>query len=143
MAYTFPVTSEAYEMVRAAIGLEVDNVIVPDSLISSPVHKLEAERFIDRSVSSATIDGGEYEDRLLYAAALYIAALIVPKLRLVTSERIEGGNLSFASVDLQTHAEKLERQAQDAISDIQIDSGESASASINTNFFVLGRRRFR
>lgn len=140
----FAFNEALYPDVRAAIGLDVDETSVPDTTLALPVYKGEAERFIMRNLSEAQYTDPEYADEAQYAATLYLAALVVPAIRVVISERIAGGNLQYANVDLAGISARLMEQANARLADVQIalPGPEPVEAFDNPNFFDVARRQF-
>ena len=141
-AYQFPTNS--YEDVRAAIGLDIDEVSLPDSVLSRGVYKGEAERFIMRNLTQAQYETAGNKDEVDYAASLYLAALVTPTLRIVQSEKIAGGNLTYANVNLSEIASGLETRALGRIADIQNPSGNAGQVgAVNPNYFGVAKARRR
>jgi hypothetical protein len=109
MPYSFP--SGKYDEVRAAIGLDVDSGDLPDSLLDLDVYKGEAQRYIERNLTESEYTNSTWTDAVTAAAIYYIAFLAIPRIRIITSERVAGGNLSYANVDLKLIAERLSSQS--------------------------------
>lgn len=141
MAFVIP--TESFPDVRAAIGLaDIDAVTLPDSVLMSDVYKGEAERFIMRQLTAVQYSNVDYADEALYAAVLYMASLVTPKLRVVQSERIAGGSISYANVNLEAIAERLEQQAKDRVADIQLALGSTSPLNHrNPNIFTVAKSR--
>lgn len=136
--YTFD--SANYPSVRAAIGLDVDETTLPDETLDLSIYKGETERWIMRSLSEAQWSDSANADTIGYAAAMYLASLAAPRLRVVISERLAGGNLTYANVDLLAVSRELLKKASEAIAEIQNASG-APSPSANPNFFGKVQRR--
>jgi hypothetical protein len=140
VAYIFPITE--YPSVRAAIGADINAILLPDEMLGSDIYKGETERFIMRSLSQAQIDNTAYAADIQYAAVLFMSFLAAPKIRLVDYEKIVGGAISYSKVDLMAIAQANLELAQNRINDIiQTDIGETTTASQNPNFFIKARRR--
>lgn len=139
MAYTFDPAN--YPSVRASIGLDVDATIVPDTTLGLAVYKGEAERYIERTLTEAQYTNPAWADEAHYAATLYLAALIVPTLRVVQSERIAGGNLTYASVNLEAIAARLREQAAARLAEIQAATGDGADTTPAPHFFGVASRQ--
>ncbi len=107
--YTFP--TDKYPDVRAAIGLDVSSVELSDDTLDLIPYKGEAERFIMRNLSETQYSDTGQIDTVNAAAIFYLAALAIPRLRIVNSERIAGGNLTYSSVNLTALAQDLENKA--------------------------------
>lgn len=124
--------------VRAAIGLDLDEVNLPDSTLALPVYTEETERFINRSLTEAQ-RADPYADDADYIATLYMASLLVPTLRVVEGERFPGGSITYAKTDLTAIAARLLASANARIADITAVPGTSLAE--NTNFFRKARRK--
>lgn len=95
-----------------------------------------------RHLTAAQYENAAYAEQVKYAAVLFLASLLLPTIRVVQSERIAGGNLTYEKVDLAALAARLEAQAQGRITDILEVEGAVVDDSIVPNFFRLGHRRF-
>ncbi len=136
MAFEFD--TSLFPDVRAAIGLDVDEVNVPDSQLALAVYKTETERFIERNLTEAQYTG-DYADDAAYIATMYMASLVVPTLRVVEGERFPGGSITYAKTDLEGIAARLLASANARIGDITIVPGTTLAE--NLNFFGKARRR--
>lgn len=137
-AYTFPIGE--YPAVRAAIGLDVDEIMLPDSTLDLSVYKGEAERYIMRALTDTQYENPAWTSTVNEAAILYLASLATPRLRIITSERIAGGNLSYAAIDLQAISTRLLEQAGQRIAEIQSLSGIFTDTPDNPTYFGKGQR---
>lgn len=115
----FILSSTQYVSVRAVIGLDTDAVNLPDSILNLSVYKGEAERYIMRNLTPLQYNNVTWADEAIYAATLYLASLVVPSLRVIQSERIAGGDLTYSSVNLEKLAQRLAAQAAARVSEIQ------------------------
>lgn len=137
----FTLDSSAFDSVRGAIGLEADLVSMPDSIINLPIHKGEAERFVMRELTPAQYTA--YPDESIYIAVLYLASILVKKMRIVQHERIAGGSLTYEKTNLDSIAMDLEAQARNRIAWIlgQMAGVPPVGEFVNPNFFIKARRR--
>lgn len=136
-AYVFPDTK--FPEVRAAIGTEVDETLLPDEVLAMNIYEGEAERWI---MSNLTEDQWTTSaSQADYAATNYIAGLVAPTLRLISEEKLPAGFMKYEASDLSAMSAKLLQQANDAITAILGDDATTED-SVNPNFFGLAHRRF-
>lgn len=133
-------SAENYPSVRAAIGVEIDTTMLPDEVLSLPIYKDEAERFIMRNLTEAQYTAEETKDEADYAAILYLASLVAPTLRIVQQEKLVAGQIVYERTDLKALAERLREQAMQRINDV-INQTTSDSET-NPNFFGVAHRVF-
>jgi len=135
-AYTFP--DEKFPEVRAAIGTEVDETLLPDEVLAMNIYEGEAERWIMSNLTEEQwTDQASSAD---YAATLYIAGLVAPTLRLISEEKLPAGFLKYEPQDLAKQSALLLQNANDAITAIQGDDATTEDL-VNPNFFGLAHRR--
>lgn len=137
MVYTFP--TDQYNAVRAAIGLDVDAGMLPDATLALSIYTGEVERYIMRSLTEAEYTNSIWLPIVNNAAILYLASLVTPRLRIVTSERIAGGNLTYAAIDQELIAQRLLRQANEQLALIQAALGLPPQVK-NPVYFGLAHR---
>ena len=114
----FEFSSQWFPDVRAAIGLDVSEIVLDDTTLSSAVYKTETERFIERHLTEAQYDIAEWTDEAKYAAILYMASLAVASLRFVDSERLPAGNINYSKIDVEARASDLRNRATGRLGDI-------------------------
>lgn len=148
MATPYVFSPTLYPDVRANIGLDADALSIPDTTLDLPTFKGEAERFIMRNLTEDQYTDADWSAEADAAAVLYLASLVAPTMRVVISERLAGGNMTFANVDLNALSVRLLGQAENRIADIQTGKPSGTPAPIpNPNVFTVastcrGRRRW-
>jgi hypothetical protein len=112
-------TSADYPQVRAAISVEWDAKMLPDSIIALPAFQGLAERWAkERVLAWATVTDCQLE-RLKLAICLKTAALLIPSLPHTTQENFNGeGSFTKVTVDWVKRAAELHGQAENEISGI-------------------------
>lgn len=84
-----------YEMVRAALGIEVDDYILTDDLIALPIYQGAAETEILRRDPQALSRTGTAAEHIINAAVYLTAALIAPAMTQMKRESF--GDYSYAA----------------------------------------------
>lgn len=139
MPYTF--NPSRYPDVRAAIGVDIDEALLPDTMLALPIYRTEAERYINRSLT----DDQQAADTAAtdYAAVMYLASLVVPAVRFVDAERVAGENIVYSKIDPVALAERLRNAAAEAVAEIIALPGSSSDAAnaSGLNYFGVARRR--
>jgi len=139
MAYEFP--DNRYNDVRSVIGLDITSAILPDDVLALPTFEGEAERFIEKYLTSDQYENPDYTSQVDTAAVYYLASLAAPTIPEVSSERIAGGSITYKNVDRMKQAEILKSRAVDILGEIDVATGESAAAT-NPNIFTVAPRRY-
>ncbi len=140
MAFTFD--TAAFPDVRAVIGQDIDDVILPDTTLARSIYQGEAERFILRVLPQPGQHTGVYAAAAQYIATLYLAYLVAPTLKTVTSERFAGGSISYGNVDYEALAKRLLEMANSRVADILNATGTTPDTSPGTAFFTKAPRDF-
>lgn len=139
MAYEFP--DDRYADVRSVIGLEVTEAILPDDVLALPTFEGETERYINRYITQEQMDDPIVLEQVHTAAVYYLASLVTPILPEVESERIPGGFITYAKVNLAEQAQTLHSQALDLLNEIDLGTGQPVAA-YNSNVFTKAPRRY-
>lgn len=121
------------EMVRKAIGVEVDARVLPDSTIGLPIYQGAAERWA-RGLDS-TLDtklAGSDEDikaAIINAVALKTASLLVMAFPFLTQEQFgHGSGFTRQTINKEQLAESLASRAVEEINSYLNPTGTPASA---------------
>jgi hypothetical protein len=139
MAFVFDTTR--FPDVRAAIGLDIDEAMLPDSTLALPIYKSATERYINENLTATQVTAKP--ELAQYAASLYLASLVVPSLRFVQSERIVGGNISYVPINVEEKVSQLVGLASGAIADAQGEGGAPPDTTASDlNYFGLAHRRW-
>ncbi|MGE0539743.1 MAG: hypothetical protein AB7R89_06155 [Dehalococcoidia bacterium] len=135
--------SANYPDVRAAIAIDLDSTVLPDSVIALSPYAPAAEAEIARRVANyadVIAGGGDNAALLTRAAILICAALLVPAVPSLLSERsADGQSYTRQPIDAAALVERLWSQANQAIDQVL---GESPVTAARPTVFALacGRR---
>jgi hypothetical protein len=104
-------TAADYDAVRAALGTDVDDLLVPDDLIGLSIFEGAAEIEILTRVPDAASFTGTAEQRIRNVAILLTAALIAPAIPRIERENF-GDYTSARSEDWAARAAQLRQRAE-------------------------------
>jgi hypothetical protein len=110
MAIEFDATD--FENTRKAIDVSLTADALPNDVISLDIYKGEAVSQIESAVAALSAEQKTAQAAAIKrAAVLLTAAFIAPKIKVLTSETIEGDKFTFQQIDLAKIASDLETRA--------------------------------
>jgi hypothetical protein len=111
------VTSDQYPAVRAALGLDIDEVILPDETIEQQIYIDAAESEIKRRDTQWADRTGVQAAALVNAAIYFVAARIAPSMADIIGEKL-GANQEYSrkAVDWPNRAIQLRASGERELS---------------------------
>ena len=133
-------TPTLYPQVRAALGVLVDDSLLPDSIISMELYSGRAQTWVEETDPSWATRTGNDRQHLINAVVLRCAGLIAVALPGITQERFGPDDYQYQadSPRWNDRAAQLLAEADNEIQTVLSDPTTSIPASMPT-FFTVAR----
>ena len=133
-------TVSLYPQVRAALGVLIDDTLLPDSVIAMDLYAGRAQTWLEERDSQWATRTGSARQHLVNAVVLRCAGLLATAMPAMTAEKI-GDEYSYSgqAPDWQERAGALLSDAESEVQAVIATDDDEAATAYMPTFFTVAR----